>query len=254
MAKVIVTSLVVIMLTCMVGCRQPDSNASSWHGTGIKTGAVVSPAGTGETDLVEKVVTNRQTYYNALKSLEAYYQEQGNNSKLRWAKDELTKFENMPHYNYIVEAVLAPANLRPTESISEADLMFREAYRLEKDAGPLPFLKEERRLREALDLYNGIIKKFPTSDKIDEAAWQAAGIYMYFKDYSLALPYYQRVYEWNPKTTHPARLESAQILDRQYKRMDQALELYKQSLQSDTLSSVQRDGVQLRIKELTKGQ
>lgn len=180
-------------------------------GPELKAAAVIK-TGAGETDLVEQVSANRQAYYNALKSLETYYQEKGNSVKLKWAKDELTKFESLPHYNYIIEAVIAPENLRPSESISEADLLFKEAYRLEKDAGPLPVLKDVNRLRSALELYNQLIKKFPTSDKIDDAAWQAAGIYKYFKDYSLALPYYKRVYQWNPKTTYPARYEAAQFL------------------------------------------
>ena len=254
MARVIVISLVVIILNCMVGCRPADSGRSRLLGPEIRTAPVVKTAGASETGLVEQLTTNRQAYYNALNSLIAYYEEKGNNMKLRWAKEELSKLESLPHYNYIVEAAVAPENLRPTDSISEADLLFKEAYRLEKDAGPLPFLKDENRLRNALELYNQLIKKFPKSDKIDDAAYQAAGIYEYFKDYSIALPYYKRVYQWDPKTSYPARYKVAQILDRYLERRDEALELYKQSLQLETLNPDQKQYVELRIKELTKGQ
>ncbi len=67
--------------------------------------------------------------------------------KLRWAQDELTRLDSLPQYNYIIEASVAPENLKPTESISEADFMYREAFRLERDAGSLLIIKDENKLR-----------------------------------------------------------------------------------------------------------
>ncbi len=254
MAKLIVIIAAVIIINCMAGCRPPDSGASTLMMTEIKSTPVVMTAGANESDLVEKLTSSRQAYYNALNSLIAYYQEKGNNMKLRWAKDELTKLEGMRQYNYIPEVTVVPENLRPTASISEADLMYREAMRLEKDAGPLPVLKDEKRLRNALELYNQLIKKFPTSNKITDAAWQAAGIYEYFRDYSIALPYYQRVYQWDPKTNYPARYKAAEILDKYLERRDEALELYRQSLQLDALTAMQRRAIEFRVRDLTSGQ
>lgn len=254
MARVIVISLVVIILNCMVGCRPADSGRSQLLGSEISASAAVSPATGSETDLVEQMTNHRQAYYNALKSLIAYYDQKGNNMKLRWASEELSKLESLPHYNYIIEAAMAPENLRPTDSISEADLLFKEAYRVERDAGLLPVFRNASKLREALGLYNQLIKKFPKSDKIDDAAYRAAGIYEHFKDYSIAVPYYKRVFQWNPKTEYPARYRAGQILDRYLERKDEALELYRQSLESETLNPEQKQYVELRIKEITKGQ
>ena len=253
MARVIVTSVLVILLNCLVGCRPIDSGASQLLGPDIKAAPAVRPAAAGETDLVEQLTNNRQAYRNALKSLIAYYEEKGNNMKLRWAKDEQARLDSLPQYNYIIEASVAPENLKPTASISEADFMYREAYRLERDAGLL-FIKDENKLRSALELYNQLIKKYPTSDKIDDAAYRAAGIYEHFRDYSIAVIYYKRVFQWDPKTTYPARYKVAQVLDRHLERRDEALELYKQSLSSDMLDTAQKESVELRIKELSKGQ
>ncbi len=252
MAKVVVTSLVVIMLLCITGCPPADSGRSTLMTTEIKAAPVVRTAGASESDLVEQLTTSRQAYFNALNSLIAYYQEKGNSMKLRWAKDELSKLEGMRHYNYIPEGMVLPENLRPTASISEADLMYREALRIEQDAGMVPILKDEKRLRSALELYNQLIKKFPTSDKIADAAWHAAGIYEYFRDYSIALPYYQRVYQWDPKTNYPARYKAAEILDKYLERRDEALELYRQSLQLDALTAMQRRSIEARVRNLTR--
>ena len=253
MARVIVTSVLVILLNCLVGCRPIDSGASQLLGPDIKATPAVRPAAAGETDLVEQLTNNRQAYRNALQSLIAYYEEKGNNMKLRWAKDEQTRLDSLPQYNYIIEASVAPENLKPKASTSEADFMYREAYRLERDAGPL-FMKDENKLRSALELYNQLIKKYPASDKIDDAAYRAAGIYEHFRDYSVAVICYKRVFQWDPKTTYPARYKAAQVLDRQLERRDEALELYKQSLISDMLDSTQKEYIELRIKELSKGQ
>jgi tetratricopeptide (TPR) repeat protein len=254
MAKVFVTSVIVIMLNCLVGCRPVDSGASQLLAPDVKAIPTVRSAAAGETDLVEQVALERQAYRNALKSLISYYDEKGNNMKLRWAKDELARLDSLPQYNYIVEASVAPEDLRPTASISEADFMYREAYRLEKDAGMLLVVKNENQLRSALELYNQLIKKFPTSDKIDDAAYRAAGIYEYFRDYSIAVIYYKRVFQWEPKTAYPARYKAALVLDRSLERRDEALELYKQARDADTLDSVQKESVESRIKELSKGQ
>jgi tetratricopeptide (TPR) repeat protein len=254
MARVIVTAILVIMLNCLVGCRPADSGASQLLAPEVKAAQAVKPSSAGETDLVEKVASNRQAYRNALNTLIAYYEEKGDTMKLRWAKDEQVKLDGLPQYNYIIEATVAPENLKPIEAISEADFMFREAIRLEKDAGGLPILKDENKLRNALELYNKLIKKYPKSDKIDDAAYHAAGIYEYFRDYTIAVLYYKRAFQWDSKTPYPARFKAADILDRHLDRRDEALELYKQARDTETLNSDQKEDVEIRIRELSKGQ
>ena len=88
-------------------------------------------------------------------------------------------------------------------------------------------LKDENLLRMALDKYNQLISKFPTSDKIDDAAFRAAGIYEHFKDYSIAVQYYQRTYQWDPQTIYPAKYKAAFILDQRLHRRAEALQLYQ---------------------------
>ncbi len=252
MAKKILTGVLIVLLYVFVGCREIDSGASQLIPPRIKTTPVVKPVEAGEADIVEQMTINRQAYRNALKSLTNYYSETGNNMKLRWAKDELKQFDGIPQYKYIIEAIVAPENLRATTSINEADYMYREALRIEKKAGLLILIKHEDNLRTALDTYNQIIKRHPSSDKIDDAAFRAAGIYEYFRDYTIAVLYYKRAFQWDPETTSPARFKAAYILDKYLHRRDEALELYRQALAEEKLSSSRKDFIKTRIAELTK--
>jgi tetratricopeptide (TPR) repeat protein len=253
MAKRTLTVILIVYVFILAGCHDIDSGDSLLLSEGLKPRVAVAPAEAGEADVVEKMSENRQAYRNSLLSLVGYYQQAGNNMKVQWAKDELNKLDKIPQYHYIPEAVIAPPTLRATETISEADYMYKEAYRIEKKAGRLMIIKNEDQLRDALDLYNAIIKKFPTSDKIDDSAYRAAGIHEYFRDYTIAVVYYKRAYQWNPKTNYIARYKAANILDLYLQRKDEALQLYQQSLDMDNLSGSQADYVKSRIDEISKG-
>ena len=135
---------------------------------------------------------------------------------------------------------------------SDANALYAEAVRLEGQAGPL--IKNETLLRKALDKYNQFISKYPNSDKIDDAAFRAAGIYEYLKDYTNAVKNYQRTYQWNPQTPTTARFKAAYLLDTQLGRRAEALQIYQEALSKITKSDEHRLWVALaeqRVKELT---
>jgi tetratricopeptide (TPR) repeat protein len=192
-------------------------------------------------------------YRQYLESLVAHYKKTGDNMKLKWAEDELSRLNKMPQYNYIIEASLAGPELKAKESINEANYLYDEAYRLENAAKRLIVVIDENLLRVALDKYNQVIKQYPSSDKIDEAAYRAGGIYEHFKDYTIALLYYQRAYQWDNNTGNPVRYKAAYILDQYLYRRGEALPLYQQALQNEKLSDNEQKFVQKRIDELTKG-
>jgi tetratricopeptide (TPR) repeat protein len=175
--------------------------------------------------------------------------------KLKWAENELKRLNKMPQYNYIIEASVAGPNLKAKDSDNAANYLYDEAYRIEKAARGLEFvlIVDENLLRVALDKYNQVIKRYPTCDKIDDAAYRAGGIYEHFKDYTIALLYYQRTYQWDPATIHPARFKAAYILDQYLHRRAEALPLYQYALGNEKLSKDEQKFVQKRIDELTKG-
>jgi tetratricopeptide (TPR) repeat protein len=251
MAKTILTVLLIVLLNVLVGCYGPDSGRSQFLPTPMKTVSVVEA---GEADIIEHMATSRLAYRQYLESLIVYYKKAGDNMKLGWAEDELKRLNKMPQYSYIIEASVAGPNLKAKDSDNAANYLYDEAYRLEKAArATWVVFVDENLLRVALDKYNQVIKQYPTSDKIDEAAYRAGGIYEYFKDYTIALLYYQRAYQWDPATTNPARFKAAYILDQYLHRRAEALPLYQYALGNEKLSKDDKEFVEKRIDELTKG-
>ncbi len=251
MAKTILTVLLIVLLNVLVGCYEPDSGRSQFLPTPMKTVSVVEA---GEADIIEHMAASRLAYRQYLESLIAYYEKAGDNMKLRWAEDELDRLNKMPQYNYIIEAGVAGPDLKAKDSINEANYLYDEAYRLEKTAkSTWVVFVDENLLRVALDKYNQVIKQYPTCDKIDEAAYRAGGIYEHFKDYTIALLYYQRAYQWDNATANPVRYKAAYILDQHLARRAEALPLYQQALGNEKLSEDEQKFVRKRIDELTKG-
>ncbi len=237
MARIVLTAVVIVLLNVLVGCQGVDSGRGQLMPirtiTSIGSAGVVDIAKTGETDFVEQIAVNRQAYRQGLELLIKYYTKTGNNMKFKWAKEELAALDSIPQYKYIVEAEAAGANLRASISIPEADDLYKDALQLEKNAGVLIFGKNNDSLRLALDKYDRLIRNYPSSDKIDDAAYKAGEIYEYFQDYSIALLYYERAYQWDPDTTHPAKFRSARILDKRLHRNAEALELYQQAIKTE---------------------
>jgi tetratricopeptide (TPR) repeat protein len=185
---------------------------------------------TDEVDLVEQVATHRRSYRRSLELLVTHYTVVGDNRKLKWAQEELRALDRMPQYRYIIDAQVMPADLRAATRIPAADELYLDAVETQRQAEPIGILKDEELLRVALSKYNALIRQYPNSDKIDDAAYRAAGIYEYFKDYEIALLYYQRAYQWDPDTPYPARFRAASVLDRRLRRRGEALELYQEAV------------------------
>jgi tetratricopeptide (TPR) repeat protein len=259
MARTILTAVVIVLLNVLVGCQGVDSGRGilmpARTSTSIVSAPVVDITKAGETDYVEQIAVNRQEYRQGLELLIRYYTKTGNNMKFKWAKEELAALDSIPQYKYIVEAEAAGANLRASTSIPEADELYRDALDLQERAGALLVVKNEELLRLALDKYNRVIKDFRSSDKIDDSAYKAGEIYEYFQDYSIALLYYERAYQWDPETIHPARFRSARILDKRLHRNAEALELYRKAINTEGRYGRHRkwkEYAEGRIKELYK--
>jgi len=256
MARLTGLALVIIAGCVLAGCNNVDTGKGQIlpPQAGIVSGPAVDVAKTGEGELAEKVADTRQAYRRALEVLVQHYTKTGNNMKLGWAQKELDSLNSMAQYDYVVEATMAGPNLKATKSVSEADYLYNDAVRLENQAGQFMLIKDDNLLRMALDKYNQLISKFPSSDKIDDAAFRAAGIYEHFKDYTIAVLYYQRVYQWDPQTPYPARFKAAYILDKHLARRVEALNLYQDAMAKITSSTEHYQWQQIakeRIKILT---
>ncbi len=258
MARIVVTCVLIVLLSVSVGCQAPDSGRGTMVAQSPGQRRVplsIINTNASEADMVEDMATNREEYRKALEMLVGYYMKVGNNMKYEWAQKELASFDSMPKYRYIIGPEAVGANLKPSASIAQADDLFYDAQDLEKRAGPLPPFRDENLLRLALAKYDELITKYPTSDKIDDAAYYAGVLYEDFKDYTISLTYYQRAYQWDPDTIYPARFRAARVLDKNLHRNAEALKLYQEAVQTEGRFEKYRewkDFAERRINELQK--
>ena len=258
MARIVCTGILIVLLNVLVGCQDVDRGKGQLiprDTRQIGPASVVNIADLSEADIVEQMAVNRQAYRQGLELLAGYYVRTGNNMKLEWANKELAALNTMPKYYYIVEANVATPDLKVSASIPDADDIYYDAQEIDKNAGTLPVLKNENQLRLALEKYRELIREYPTSDKIDDAAYGAGVIHEYFKDYSIALLYFQRTFQWDPETPHPARFRAARILDKNLHRNAEALRLYQQAVKIEGQFDKYREWrefAEKRIRELQK--
>jgi tetratricopeptide (TPR) repeat protein len=256
MTRLILTVNLLALMIALCGCTKSDSGRGQLIAEKMRRAtdrhAVIEAAKDKEVDIIEDMSLHRRAYRQSLEALIKYYRKTGNYMKREWARKELNALDAVPQYKYIIEAAVAGPDLTASEEIPEADDLYFEGQVIEDEARRLVLIKSSEKLRIALDRYNQIIRQYPTSDKIDDAAFRAGKIYEEFKDYSIALIYYQRTYQWDAETVYPARYRAARVLDDKLHRRAEALELYIQALKYDALSTSQREFIQERVAELTQ--
>jgi tetratricopeptide (TPR) repeat protein len=223
----------------------------------------MTPSAAEEVSLAEELTAKRMAYQKVLEKLKSYYEQSGNQLKLEWVNRELKYVNALPRYSYIIQAEVAGENLTAKDSIPRADILYNDAKEIYKSTNvfPLPgsriltqdLIISRRRMLRALNYCNDLIKQYPTSDKIDDAAYMAGEIHEFFKDYSIAILYFKRAFQWDPQTPYPARYRAARLLDEQLHERDQALQLYRESIRNEPeyLNTDTAKWVRQRIEELT---
>lgn len=258
MTRIVTTVAVIFLLTLLVGC---EANTGTSQRLPYRSNPYISepnkplakPSDSGEIDLVEKMADNRKAYRRSLEALIQYYSAAGNNTKVTWAQKEMTALDRIPQYLYIIEAEVMPATLKASESIAAADQLYEEALKIERQAGPRPMpslFKDQQILQAALVKYSELLRKYPTSDKIDDVAYRMAEIHKGFGDYTIALSFYQRAYQWDAATPYPARFRAADILDRRLHDRAKALEVYQEAIAKESQYTDLRLMAERRVQEL----
>jgi len=191
-----------------------------------------------ELELVDKVAAARRAYKESLENLKNYYIEVGDAYKEALVEQELQglRLVHKPEYILLVDR-LSLATV-PAEHIAAADELYADAKNY-KDYPDL-FTKKNR-LVIAIQKFKEIIEKYPTSDKVDDAAFRLGEIYdgFYFRDYHAAAKYYEACFRWNPNTEYPARLRAAKSHYKHTKNFPKAAELYKETMENSPISENQ---------------
>lgn len=210
-----------------------------------------------EVDLVEEMMLHRAMYSRMLQALVTYYTEHGNDEKATWARTELNDLKNhVKPYNYIPDAELPGIDLKPTNSIAEADKLYDEAMALMKKGGHgVPIFYNQETMKQALAKLKELVGKYPTSDKLDDACFYIGEIHKeYFeeKDNTIAIDYYKRALAYNPKTPHPVRFQIAVIVDYRLHEREEALKWYNAVLTEEPdIERSNTEFAKVRIRQLT---
>ncbi|MBN1342642.1 MAG: tetratricopeptide repeat protein [Phycisphaerae bacterium] len=233
--------------------QEPPVMGKSPHETALAKAQV--PLGSrGEVELVEDAQRMKDEYRQALETLLAYYRRYGYYEKGNWAEREIDELRSVTRYPYLGDHTAASAKYEPKETLAEADNLFAEARKLHEEATGLGGLLGggKEKLKKALDTYRRIIERYPTSDKIDEAAFYAGEIYASdpYKEYTLAINFYQRCLNWNPSTELPAKFRMAVVYDYHLRDREKALALYKEVIDSSGNRSNVRFA-QERVRQIT---
>ncbi|HEY3242835.1 MAG TPA: hypothetical protein VGM03_05735 [Phycisphaerae bacterium] len=209
-----------------------------------------------EVDLVEEMATHRAMYHRTLRVLRDYYKDHGYEQKAKWAEFELADLNHVKPFKYIMSAEIPSDALRPNESIAEADVLFDRGMDLLKKGGHgVPVFYRESTMKDALKAFIELVQRYPSSDKIDDAAFYIGEIYKeYFKDQeTIAVQWYERALKWNSKTPHQVRFQLAVVYDFRLHDRAKALEYYHRVM--DEEADLDRSNVAFsvrRIEELTK--
>jgi tetratricopeptide (TPR) repeat protein len=209
-----------------------------------------------EVDLVEELIMHRAMYARCLRALVTYYTDRGYIHKANWARNELNDVRQVKPYRYVDDAQVPAEDLRPTESILEADKVYEEGLQLmEKGGHGVPALYNQQTMKLALSKFKQLISQYPNSDKIDEAAFMIGEIHKeYFEnqDDTIALKWYQRALDWNPSLSYPARFQMAVVYDYRLHEREKALEMYQQVVENEQFNKSNLEFAKIRIGQLTK--
>lgn len=184
--------------------------------------------------LVERVLAARKEYQLRLEELRRHYISVGDLMRARWAEDELMQFHRMLKHAYQLALDVPPPTLKGNQNVPEANKLFRQAkgYK-DKGWGGNDYTDNQRR---AEILLQKLLTEYPHSDKIDAAAYHLGDLYesRAFQQYARAAAYFERCFQWNPKTQHDARLRAARLYERQLNDRTKAAEIYKLIIAHET--------------------
>ncbi len=191
--------------------KTPPSNSSADH------------------QLVERLLAARKEYQESLESLRAHYITAGDIERARWAEDELLQYHRMGRFAFNLSLDVPPPNLQPLYNIPEANDLMRRAIGYKDKGWGTDYIDNQRRTEVLLQQ---LLTKHPQSNKIDEAAFMLGDLYesRAFRQSNRAAVYYERCFQWNPKTHHDARQRAARLYERLGER-NKAYDIYKEVTQ-----------------------
>jgi TolA-binding protein len=208
------------------------------------------PGAKGDIEMVERLMAGRKEYQTTLETLRAFYIGTGDVEKARWAEEELVQFHRIAKHPFCLQLDVPPPTLRGDYNIPEANELYRQAIKY-KDHGYGQDYADNQHRAELL--FQQLLTNYPQSDKISDAAYQLGDIYesKVFKQYDRAAAYFERCFQWNPKTHFDARLRAARLYERYQSERSHAIEIYKEITTHET-DPKRVEEAQRKVTELSK--
>ena len=218
---------------------------------GIKAKLVaVNTAAWAESDIVEALVAHRQAYRKSLETLLGVLQGAKDVKRTLLAKRELRDLISVNNYMYLRDADTPGLELRATRAIAEAQTLYTQAMALKKDSKKI--LVNRYKTQLAMEGFRRLIRKYPSSEKIDDAAFQIGELCRAnLKNYQRAIRWYECVLAWDPDTQLQANLRIAQIYDNHLVNRLTALDYYKRALKIEVRDSSEYKRIKRRIRRLS---
>jgi TolA-binding protein len=193
-------------------------------------------AGSGnanDLELVEKLLASRREYQKALENLRLQYLKAGDPERAKWAEEELRQYHRISRQAFRLDLDVPPPTLIGNTNIPEANKLFTAAMSYKDKGWGTEYIDNQRRSEI---LFQKLLTEYPQSNKIDEAAYQLGDIYesKANKQYRRSAAYFERCFQWNPKTTSDARIRAARIYDKQLADRSRAIEIYKEVTTHET--------------------
>jgi TolA-binding protein len=203
-----------------------------------------------DTALVEKVLATRKEYQKSLVTLYEHYATTGDKERARWVEEELKAYHlmNKPSYRLDLHDV-PPASLEAKANIKDANDLFMLASQYKGKGYGTDYTLNQRR---AEILFQELLQKHPTSDKIADVAYELGDLYegKSFRQYGRAAAYFERACQWRKGTRTDARLRAARLYDKQLNERAKAIDLYREVMQHDTDKDRVKEA-EKRLAELT---
>lgn len=202
-----------------------------------------------DVELVERVMSARREYQMTLEALRAHYISTGDIERARWAEQELLQYHRISRQAYRLELDVPPPTLQANYNVPEANDLYRRAMNFKDKGFGTDYTDNQRR---AEILLQSLLTNYPQSDKISDAAYQLGDIYesKAYKQYGRAAQYFERCFQWNPKTQFDARLRAARLYDRSLNERVRAVEIYKEITNRET-DPKRMEEAQRRVQELS---
>jgi hypothetical protein len=236
-----------VLVTLAVGVLVWAQTPGPRQGAPGKAGGKAS----SDVELVERLLAARRDYQVSLEALRAHYISVNDTERIRWAEAELLEFHRINKQAFNLDLDVPPPTLKPEQNITEANELYKRAMTYKEKGYGTSYIDNQRR---AELLFQQILTSYPQSDKIDDTAFRLGELYegKAYLQYKRAAVYYERCFQWNPKTHFDARLRAARLYDRVLLDRTEAITLYEEVLRHETDPAMEAEAKK-RLQELRGG-